>query len=83
MNIILAYGIIWYNSDKKVTEKGEGLMFIIGIIFADIFFVNSVVIHHKIHQRDNEKTFSENLQLQILIGVISLSLALFFLITGM
>ena len=57
-------------------------MFILGIIFADIFFVNSVIIHHKIHQSDNEKTFSENLQFQILIGVVSLTLALWFLISG-
>jgi len=54
-------------------------MFYVGVLFANVFFVNSVIINHRIHQKDNEKTFSENLQLNILIGIISLSLAFFFI----
>lgn len=54
-------------------------MFYIGLLFANIFFVNSVIINYKIHKKTDEETFSENLQLHILIGIVFLSLAFFFI----
>ena len=77
------FKFVRYNLDiAKTVVEGDLKMLFIGIIFANVFFVNSVIIQSKIHQKDNEKSFSENLQLQILIGVISLTLALFFICVG-
>ena len=54
------------------------MSFYIGLIFINIFFVNSVVTTWRIFKRSENKEFWETLSWNIIIGIGSLSLALFF-----
>jgi ABC-type phosphate transport system permease subunit len=53
--------------------------FYIGLMFLNVFFVNSIVTTWRIFKKSENKEFWETLSWNIVIGVGSLSLALFFI----